>query len=199
MTYDLFLGLLFLAFASSITPGPNNVMLMASGANFGLRRTLPHMFGVGFGFMFMILMVGFGLAGIFQLYPTVQLVMTVVSALYLLWLAWKIATAVPKLDFESQRRAKPFTFWQAAAFQWVNPKAWTMAAKAITLYVSKDNLVMGVLIVTVVYGAVNIPCITLWTWSGQSIQRFLHTPQRLRMFNIIMALLLVSSIIPVLM
>ena len=130
MTFDLLAALLFYAFVASITPGPNNLMLMASGANFGFRRTVPHMLGVALGFVFLALMVGLGLAGLFLAFPASHTVLKAVSVAYLLWLAWKIANAAPARAEAAAGR--PFAFLQAAAFQWVNPKAWAMALTAVT-------------------------------------------------------------------
>jgi len=125
MPPELLSGLVAFAFVSSITPGPNNLMLMASGANFGFRRSIPHMFGIGLGFVFMVLLVGAGLVQIFDAYPVSHMALKVVSVFYLLYLAAKIATAAPVR--QGQCGGTPMTFLQAAAFQWVNPKAWAMA------------------------------------------------------------------------
>ena len=95
MSHDLLTALVVFAFVSSITPGPNNLMLMASGANFGFLRTLPHMLGVGLGFVFMVVLVGAGLVQVFDAYPVSYTVLRIVSVAYLLWLAWKIAHAAP--------------------------------------------------------------------------------------------------------
>ena len=121
MTYQLMIALMGFAFAASITPGPNNLMLMTSGANYGLRRTLPHMMGVSFGHAFMVFMVGVLLLRVFENFPVLQTVLKVGSVIYMTWLAWKIANAVP--PEATAVAGKPFTFLQAAAFQWVNPKA----------------------------------------------------------------------------
>lgn len=121
MTFDILLALITFAFVSSITPGPNNLMLMASGANFGLRRTVPHMLGISLGHAFMVTLVGVFLLRIFVAYPIMNLILNVLSVAYMLWLAWKIATAVP--PDAKKVTGTPLTFLQAAAFQWVNPKA----------------------------------------------------------------------------
>jgi threonine/homoserine/homoserine lactone efflux protein len=196
MTQELLLALAAFAFVSSITPGPNNLMLMASGANFGLRRTVPHMLGVGIGFAVMLVLVGLGLAGLFVAWPPALLVLKVASVGYLLWLAWKIAHAAPPTPGAAEGR--PLTFLQAAAFQWVNPKAWTMSLSAMTLYAPGREFVT-ILTVAVVFGLVNLPSVGVWAGLGVQMQRLLTTPQRLRRFNIFMALLLVASLYPVLM
>ncbi|WP_179380226.1 LysE family translocator [Jannaschia marina] len=192
MTPDLLLALLGFAFVSSITPGPNNLMLMASGANFGLLRTVPHALGVGLGFTLMIVLVGLGLAQVFEALPWARPTLAVVSVAYLLYLAWRIANAAPPERATAEGR--PMTFLQAAAFQWVNPKAWTMALTAVTLY--GDGSVLSVLLVALAFGAVNLPCISSWTLLGREMRRFLTSPGRLRLFNWTMAALLVASLVP---
>ncbi len=195
MTYDLILALVAFAFVSSITPGPNNLMLMASGANFGFRRTLPHLLGVGIGFTLMIVLVGVGLVQVFDLYPISHQILKVVSVIYLLWLAWKIANAAtPEGDVQSA--GTPITFIQAALFQWVNPKAWTMALTAISAY-TPDQTLYYVSLVALVFGIVNLPSVSLWTVLGEQMARFLTSAARLRAFNWAMAGLLVLSLYPV--
>ena len=194
MDLALLPALLAFAFASSITPGPNNLMLLASGANFGVRRSVPHMLGISVGHSFMVVVVGLGLMGVFEAAPVLHDVLTVASVLYLLWLAWKVATSAPK---DGASRARPFTFWQAAAFQWVNPKAWVMAIGAITLYAG-DGGPWAVLAVAAVFAATNLPSISVWTVMGQEMRRFLTSPTRLKAFNWTMAGLLVLSLWPVL-
>lgn len=196
MTYEIILGLVVFSLVSSITPGPNNLMLMASGANFGFRRTLPHMLGVALGFTLMVLLVGIGLVQVFDAFPISYQLLKVVSVAYLLYLAWKIGTAAPSQG-NAEAGGTPFTFIQAALFQWVNPKAWTMALTAVSVY-SPSQSVAAISFVAAVFGAVNLPCISLWTTLGQQLQNLLTSPMRLRAFNITMALLLVSSLYPVL-
>lgn len=195
MDIELLSGLAVFSFASSITPGPNNLMLMASGANYGFRRTLPHMLGVGLGFVFMVLMVGVGLVQIFNTIPASYLVLKVVSVIYLLYLAFKIATAAPQSD-SKESQGKPFTFLQAAAFQWVNPKAWTMALTSVAVYAPSQNI-GAVALVAAVFGAINLPCVSAWTMLGEQLRSTLSNPKRLRIFNLSMAVLLVGSLYPV--
>ncbi|WP_249340063.1 LysE family translocator [Sphingopyxis sp. L1A2A] len=192
MNQTTLLALSAFALVSSITPGPNNMMLMASGANFGLRRTVPHALGVGIGFTLMIILVGLGLMGLFDLFPILNSVLKVVSVAYLLWLAWKIANAAAP-DTETGARGKPMTFVQAMLFQWVNPKAWSMALTAIALYAPDRNL-GAVLLVAVVFGLINLPSTSLWAVMGQILRGWLSSPARLRAFNWTMAALLVGSL-----
>ncbi|WP_299147087.1 LysE family translocator [uncultured Tateyamaria sp.] len=194
MTLDLLSALAAFAFVSSITPGPNNLMLMASGANFGFRRTIPHMLGVGLGFVFMVMLVGAGLIQIFDAYPLSHTILKVGSVAYLLFLAWKIATAAPVRDGQGQ--GTPMTFLQAAAFQWINPKAWTMALTAVTVY-TPDTTLWAIGIVALVFGAINLPAVSSWTVLGRQIARVLTNPARLTAFNWTMAALLIASLYPV--
>ncbi|MFN3260849.1 MAG: LysE family translocator [Pikeienuella sp.] len=194
METDLLLGLAAFAFASSVTPGPNNMMLMASGANFGFRRTLPHMLGVALGFVAMAVLVGLGLMQVFARWPILHDILMVVSVAYLLWLAWRIANAAPKT---AEAGARPMTFLEAAAFQWVNPKAWTMALTAVTVY-APDRSLAALAAVALIFGAINLPSVGSWAALGVLTRRALTTPARLRLFNRAMALLLVASLWPVL-
>ena len=196
MNWSVLLPLSWFAFVSSITPGPNNLMLMASGVNFGFRRTIPHMLGIGIGFTIMVLLVGVGLAQILERYPWTNIALTVFSVLYMLWLAWKIANAAaPK---EGEVGGTPMTFIQAALFQWVNPKAWAMALGAITIY-AVDNSFGAVLFVAIVFGLINLPCVSIWTLLGVGVRELLQDRRYLRAFNWTMALLLIASLYPILM
>lgn len=195
MTADVLLALCAFAFVTSVTPGPNNLMLMASGVNFGFRRTIPHMLGVALGFVAMATLVGLGLAGLFQTDPRAVLVLQLASVGYMLWLAWKIAQATPPRP--GQAGGRPFSFLQAAAFQWVNPKAWAMALTATSVY-APDRSVGAVLLVAAVFGAVNLPSVGLWAAIGQAMSGWIARPGRLRLFNRSMAVLLVLSLWPIL-
>lgn len=195
MTYELFTGLALFASVASITPGPNNLMLMASGTNYGFRRTIPHMVGVSAGFVLMVFLVGIGLAQLFTAYPVSHTILKTFSIVYLLYLAWKIATATLSQTAASGS-ARPFTFIQAALFQWVNPKAWTMALTAVTVY-SPNQTLASVALVAAIFGIINLPSISLWTMLGKRVQRYLRSDKHLLVFNITMAALLVASLIPV--
>lgn len=195
MPPDLALALTAYAFVTSVTPGPNNVMLLASGVNFGFRRTLPHMCGIALGHAFMVFLVGVGLVGVFVTYPPARLALTVASVAYMLWLAWKIAHSAPPAG--AQTRAHPLTFLQAAAFQWVNPKAWVMALGAVTLYAPGQEWA-AVAWVAGIFAMVNFPSVAVWAGLGVGLRRFLGHPDWLRFFNYSMAALLVASLIPVL-
>jgi threonine/homoserine/homoserine lactone efflux protein len=196
MSQDLLIALIGFAFVSSATPGPNNLMLMASGTNFGFARTIPHMAGVSGGFMVMVVLVGLGLAQIYQAFPVLHTVLKFASVAYLVYLAWKIATAeAPKSDVAAS--GKPMTFIGASLFQWVNPKAWTMALGAVTAYVPANNPIMGLFIVAGVFGAINLPVVSGWALLGAQLRAFLQDPIKLRIFNVTAALLLLASLYPV--
>ncbi len=195
MDANLFVGLVSFVFVTSVTPGPNNLMLMASGANFGFRRTISHMLGVSLGFGVMVILVGFGLAGLFLAYPPAKTALKVLSVAYMLWLAWKIAHS--SAPGQGKAGARPMTFLQAAAFQWVNPKAWAMALGALSAYAQGAGL-LPILLVAAVCTAINLPSISLWVKAGESLRLLLSNPNRLQVFNWTMATLLVLSLWPVL-
>jgi threonine/homoserine/homoserine lactone efflux protein len=196
MTPDLILALAGFAIATTFSPGPNNVMLIASGANFGLRRSVPHMAGIGLGVMSLVAGAGAGLGRLFDLWDWLRPVLAVAAGLYLLYLAWRIATAAPTLN-RSEPAGRPLTLLQAAAFQWVNPKAWAMAVSATTLYLPDRG--MGTLAVAVlVFGLVSVPSTLLWTTFGRELRRWLTSPARLKAFNAVMAGLIVLSLVPIL-
>ena len=195
MSPEILSALLLFAFATSVTPGPNNLMLMASGANYGFRRTVPHMLGISLGPLFMVVVLGLGLAQGFTTWPAVHLVLKVLSVAYMLDLAWRIATAAP--PGEAEATGRPFTVLEAAAFQWVNPKAWAMALTAVSVY-APGQTVAAVLIVAAACAAVNLPSVSVWTALGTQLRRWLTTAARLRRFNVAMAGLLVLSLWPVL-
>lgn len=197
MTTDLLIAFIAFAFVTSVTPGPNNTMLLASGANFGLRRTLPHMLGISLGLMLLVLAVGLGLGQLFEQVPQLYSLLRYVGAAYLLYLAWKIARSGAP-DSQSGERGKPFSFLQAAAFQWVNPKAWIMAIGAITTYTPQDDFVVNVLCIAALFALVNCPTMSVWTVAGSLLRKWLSNPRVLRGFNVGMALLLVASLYPIL-
>lgn len=181
------------AFVASITPGPNNAMLMASGANFGFRRTIPHLAGVVVGFEVLLLAVGLGLGGLFAAFPMLHDILFVAGSAYLLWLAWKIATssglgaAAPK---------QPMTFLEAVAFQAVNPKGWTGAIGAVAAYAPRENFVAGMVMVLGLFFVIIVPVVVLWTAGGVGVRRLLERPAALRAFNVVMGLALALSLLP---
>ncbi|MCF7352924.1 LysE family translocator [Vibrio sp. CK2-1] len=192
MDIQQLLALFTFVLVSTASPGPNNIMLMTSGANIGFLRTVPHMLGVVFGFSFMVLLVGVGLMGLFQLYPVLHQVLNIACIAYLFYLALKIARAQPG---SQNAEYQPMSFFAAVNFQWINPKAWTMAITAVSVYNTLNNW-QGVIIVSLMFGLVNMPSATLWTYAGQKLQIWLNSPLRVKWFNYSMAGLLVLSIAP---
>lgn len=197
MTPELLLAFVLFAFVTSVTPGPNNMMLLASGVNFGVRRSLPHMLGISLGFMVLVVAVGLGLGQLFERFPALYSALRYGGALYLLHLAWKIAAAGAP-NAEGKVVSKPLTFLHAAAFQWVNPKAWIMAIGAITTYTPQDGFLLNVVLIAALFALVNCPSVGLWTVAGSLLRRWLDRPRVLRVFNVGMALLLVASLYPIL-
>lgn len=194
MSFSILTALIGFAFVATATPGPNNLMLMASGANFGFRRTLPHMIGIVAGLTALTLLAGVGLMALFEAFPVVRTVLKVLSVGYLLWLAWRVATATSVKEASSD--GQPMTFVQAAAFQWVNPKAWAIGLSAITIY-APDRSLLSVLLVAAAFAVVCFPASSLWAWLGTVVRRWLANAWRRQVFNIAMAVLLVASLYPV--
>lgn len=180
---------------ATVTPRPNNIMVMASGANFGFRRSMPHLCGVSAGATTVILLVGIGLMAIFDAAPVLESVLRVVSATYLLWLAWKIASAQPPQAGNAETRA--LSFLQAATFQWVNPKVWATGLSAITLFAPERSFA-SVFVIAMAFAIIGMASNAIWTWTGTALRCWLTVGYRLRVFNGTMALLLVASLYPVL-
>ncbi len=196
MTAATLLALFGFAFATSLTPGPNNMMLFASGVNFGFRRTIPHMVGISVGFFVLLLGVGYGLGAVLETVPVLYTVIKFAGGIYLLWIAWKLANTHE--IGEVKTGAKPMTFLGAAAFQWVNPKAWVMAVTAMATFSNPDAFLVSVFIVGAVFALVNFPSVSVWAGFGSAMREWLSVPPRLKWFNISMALLLVVSLWPML-
>jgi threonine/homoserine/homoserine lactone efflux protein len=194
-------------FVTSITPGPNNMMLLASGLNFGVRRTIPHMLGISVGYVILMFAVGFGLGEALRSWPGAFLVLKLAGGAYMLFLAWQIASSAPQGEKAAAgpdasgsvaAQRQPMSLLQAAAFQWVNPKAWVIVVTAVATYVSPDELTRDLLIITLLCGLINLPSIGVWAVFGASLRRFLADPGWRRVFNVTMAALLVLSLWPLL-
>ena len=191
-----YLTIILFAIATCVTPGPNNTMIMTSGLNYGIQRSLPHYLGIILGFPAMVVAVGLGLASLFEQYAVLHLLLKVAGASYLTFLAWQIASA-PVSDL-SVTEGKPFTFLQAAAFQWVNPKAWVLAVGATATYtVVGSDYRLQVLVIAIIFLVFGAPCIMLWLWFGASLKRLLQKPESVKYFNYAMATLLMLSLLPV--
>jgi threonine/homoserine/homoserine lactone efflux protein len=194
MSPALFAGFLVFALVASITPGPNNLMMMASGATFGLKRSAPHMAGVVLGFGAMTLAVGLGLAEVLKASPILFAVLRWAAAAYILYIAWRMVTAKgPGIAVTGE---KPVSFLGAAAFQWINPKAWVMAVGAVGTYAEHSRFLPDVATIAAVYVIINLPCALTWTGRGSAIRRWFKKPGRLKAVNWTMAALLVASLYP---
>jgi threonine/homoserine/homoserine lactone efflux protein len=193
---DALAALALFALVASITPGPNNMMLLASGANYGLVRSIPHMLGVNLGFVLMIVLVGIGVGQIVTADHRIYAALQGASLLYLLWLAWKIANAGPVKGGDQVAGDRPMTFLGAALFQWVNPKAWTMVLTATSTFTRPDDFAASLAVVALVFGLINFPSIGIWTGFGVALRPLLQDRLRARIFNATMAVLLVLSVLP---
>jgi threonine/homoserine/homoserine lactone efflux protein len=182
------------ACAMAFTPGPNNIMLAASGVNFGFARSLPHIFGIEVGFVALLAACALGLGLVFAAYPAAQTVLKVAGVLYMLWLAWKVATAAG--TGEAGTVPKPLTFSQAFVFQWINPKAVVACLGAVALFMPADWAHTDFALLLLVFALVTILATMTWAAFGAALSRFLHNPRYARAFNIAMAVLLVASIVP---
>ena len=194
MSSQLLAAFVVFAIATLFTPGPNNVMLMTSGLNFGFVRTLPHAFGVVLGFGFLVLVVGLGLGAFFEAYPALYTTIKFVGAAYLLYLAWMIARSGPATG---GARGRPLSFLEGAAFQWVNAKGWVMAVGAVTTYAAMAPFPLNILLIAGIFAGFGI--LSSWTWLlfGTSLRPIISDPRKVRVFNVVMALALAASLIPV--
>jgi threonine/homoserine/homoserine lactone efflux protein len=197
MSTDLLAPLVLFCAVTLFTPGPNNVMLMTSGLNYGVRRTVPHLLGVVLGFSLMVALVGLGLGAVIERLPLIYVVMQWIGAGYMLYLAWAIARSGP-IDAGGESSGRPLTFVEAAAFQWINPKAWVMAVGAMSTYASIAVFPSNVVLISGLFGALGILSAGAWVLFGEALRRLLTRPRTVRMFNAAMALLLVGSLLPVL-
>ena len=196
MTTSTLIALILFAFTTSVTPGPNNMMLFASGVNFGFKRTIPHMLGISSGFFTLLLGVGLGIGALLKSIPALDLALKVASGGYMLWIAWKIGSTHTLADVKASTR--PMTFLEAAAFQWVNPKAWAMAILAMAAYTDQTSFVSSVFFISAVFAIINLPSTSSWAAFGSSLREWLSVPPRLKYFNISMAVLLILSLWPML-
>lgn len=192
---SFFLALAMFAFVTSVTPGPNNIMLLASGAQFGFRRTLPHMLGIVLGVASLLLSTLMGLGALFTWYPPLYSVLKWVGCAYLLWLAWKIGSA-PVGNLETTVSSSPMNWWQALLFQYVNPKAWMMAIGCVSSFaIAGDLYVQSGFWMIVLFAVMGFPAISIWAWAGVSIRRWLTDQKRQRIFNFCMGVATASTLL----
>jgi threonine/homoserine/homoserine lactone efflux protein len=197
MSQSVLLAFIVFAIVMFFTPGPNNVLLLASGVLFGFRQTLPHIAGVTVGFAFMVGAVGVGLGAVFIAYPVLQVVLKYAGAAYLIYLAIAIARSHSVKSVVGM--ARPMSFWGAALFQWVNAKGWVMVIGTITAYAAIATFPWNIAIqvgLSLILGTLS--CIA-WAPFGSALRPVLHSERAVRTFNIVMALLLLASLYPVFM
>jgi len=197
MTADTALALIGFAFVMSISPGPGNFLLLASGATFGFARSLPLVLGISAGFLGMVFAVGMGLGSLLARAPEIDIVLRIACGLYVLWLAVRIARS-RALASGGETVSRPIGFVQAALFQLVNPKAWAVALVVTVSYTDPERLTASLLAMIAVFALVNFPSISLWALSGAGLQRILAKGRRIVVFNVAMAALLVASMVPAL-
>lgn len=184
MTFDAILPLALFAVAAICTPGPNNMMLASSGATFGFRRTVPHALGVALGLPVMLFAIALGLGEVFRLNPFLRETLRWVGAALLLYIAWRIATSGRAKSGEAART--PFTFLQAAGFQWVNPKAWSMCIGVSAAYIVGAQPVVEAVVAAVVFACVGLVSAHTWSAFGSALRKALSSDARLRIFNVMM-------------
>lgn len=195
LSLDTLFALSLFSVISSITPGPNNIMVLSSGVNFGLRRSMPHILGISLGFFVLCMACGMGLGSLLLQFPHIHSGLKILAVLYLLYLAYKIATS--RSLSQASTSSQPFTLLQATMFQWVNPKGWMMAVTAMIMYTLPAQPFYSTLWVSLIFGILCFPCILVWCLFGTLLRQFLSDPKRLRYFNMCMGLLLVLCLYPI--
>lgn len=191
---EVWVSMAVFAFVTSITPGPNNMMLLASGVNFGARATLPHLLGISCGHFIMLMSVGLGLGELFIRVPSIYPAMQVLGMAYMIYLAWGIVrSGAPSAQDEASQAATPLGFWGAAAFQWVNPKAWVMTLGFFSNYLPQSAGVALIAAASLMFSLINFPSICLWAWMGERMGHYLTVDLYRHIFNWTMAVLLVAS------
>lgn len=198
MTWDMALALMGFAFVMSISPGPGNFLLLASGANFGFARSLPLMLGISGGFLAMVFAIGLGLGQVFDRYPQIYDVLRIVGAAYVAWMAWGLMRARSLGTAAGREIAQPIGFIQAALLQLVNPKAWAVALIVTVTYTVPQDFLTSLLLLIALFAVVNLPALSVWVLSGAALRDVLAKGNRIAVFNIAMAVLLVASMVPVL-
>ncbi|EJN15102.1 putative threonine efflux protein [Bradyrhizobium sp. YR681] len=198
MTHSLFYAFLAFMVVMYFTPGPNNIMLLASGLTYGFRRTIPHIAGIVIGFAFMVAAVGLGLGTVFLAYPILQTILKYAGAAYLIYLAAVIAMSGPTTPGGDSGRG-PMTFWGAAMFQWINAKGWVIVIGTITAYAAIAQFPVNIAIQTLISLLVGTVSTVVWALFGTALRPVLTSERLVRAFNILMAILLLASLYPVFM
>ena len=191
INFTLFSALATFYFTMFFTPGPNNAMLTASGMKFGFIKTLPHLVGISLGHIFQIGLTCFGLANLFLIYPQIQFYMKILCFLYLLYLGWKMIGAFSLIQKETGR---PLRFYEASLFQFINPKAWSIAVTVASgFFPTEENILVGVLFVTITAAVICFPTISLWALFGSGIRKFVNEVKTKKIIEYLLALLLLLT------
>lgn len=193
-----YLSLIIFCITTSITPGPNNLLMLLSGVKYGVKASLPHFWGICIGFILMVDIVGVGLGEVFTHYPIIHTIMKYVGALYMLYLSYKTVFAGDTLNLTKDNSRKPFTMLQGILFQWVNPKAWIMAIGVIATFTQVNQSIWLQLVpISTIYFIAMIPSVLFWLLGGAGLSKYLANPKHLRVFNWSMGVLLAFSIITI--
>jgi threonine/homoserine/homoserine lactone efflux protein len=198
MSHSLLIAFFVFAAVMYFTPGPNNIMVLSSGLTYGFRPTLPHIAGITVGCAFMVGAVGLGFGTIFVAYPVLQTILKYAGAAYLIYLAAAIALSEPVTPGQDNRRG-PMTFWGAVLFQWVNVKGWVMVIGTITAYADIASFPWNIVIQVVLCLLLGVAAPSIWALSGSSLRALMTSPRAVRVFNLVMAALLLASLYPVFM
>ncbi|MCW5750116.1 MAG: LysE family translocator [Alphaproteobacteria bacterium] len=198
MNVEMLAALTGFAFVMSISPGPGNFLLLASGANFGFRRSLPLLLGISSGFLTILFCVGLGLGALLQRHPELHFFLRLGCGLYVLWLALRIARSRSAGAAADPGAARPITFLEAALLQIVNPKAWAVSLIVTVSYTRPEQFMASLLLLIAVFAMVNLPSLGVWVVSGSALRGMLAKGRRIAVFNVAMALLLVASMAPAL-
>ena len=191
INFSLFSALVAFYFTMFFTPGPNNAMLTASGMKFGFTRTLPHLIGISLGHIIQIGLTCFGLASLFLIYPQIQFYMKILCFLYLLYLGWKMIGSFSMLQKETGR---PLKFYEASAFQFINPKAWSIAVTVASgFFPTEENIFIGVVFVVFTAAIINLPTCSLWALFGSGLRKFINNTKIKKTIEYLLAILLVLT------
>jgi threonine/homoserine/homoserine lactone efflux protein len=191
ISFALFSALSIFYFTMFVTPGPNNAMLTASGMKFGFIRTLPHLIGIPLGHIIQIGLSCFGLANLFLIYPEIQLYMKILCFLYLIYLSWKM---IGSFSLVTKKTGRPLRFYEASLFQFINPKAWSIAITVASgFYPTEENIFVGIFFVTITAAIICFPTICLWALFGSGLRKFINDVKIKKFIEYILALLLVLT------
>ena len=191
ISFALFSALATFYFTMFFTPGPNNAMLTTSGMKFGFIRTLPHLIGISLGHIFQIGLTCFGLANLFLIYPQIQLYMKVLCFLYLIYLGWKM---IGSFSLIQKKTGRPLRFYEASLFQFINPKAWSIAVTVASVFFpTEENIFIGVAFVTITAAVINLPTCSLWALFGSGLRKFINNEKIKKIIEYLLAVLLVLT------